>query len=143
MAETVFASPEVVRGSGVRRRSVARARRYLTNARDLVIDAYGATFVFYYGFGLQLQNSVNVTVRGLTFDADPPNYAQGVVTSVAADNASVVATFDGAFLEPDTTRYPFSDPDGVYGAKVSFWEPSTRTVLPGVCQSAGGVSWEL
>ena len=103
---------------------------YLTDARDLAIDAYGATFVFYYGFGFQLQNCVNVTVRGLVFDAEPPNYAQGVVTSVGSGNSSVVATFDASFLEPDTTLYPFSSPSGVYGAKVSFWDASTRTVLP-------------
>ena len=45
-------------------------------AKDLTIDAHGVTLVFYLGFGMSIRNSQNVTVRGLTFDADPPNYAQ-------------------------------------------------------------------
>ena len=54
----------------------------IAGATNLVIDATGVTFVFYLGHGVSISNCHNLTVKGLTLDSDPPNYAQGVVTSL-------------------------------------------------------------
>ena len=100
----------------------------VTGAANLDIAAHGVTLVFYYGFGLQLTSCTNVSLRGLTFDADPPNYAQGVLTGwnrgSSGDRAALAAavaatvTFDEAFLLPDMSVQPFSQPGGLAGAKV-------------------------
>ena len=63
----------------------------VTGATDLNIDAHGVTFVFYYGFGLDITNCHNVSVRGLTLDSDPPNYAQGVLTKLESVTSLFVA----------------------------------------------------
>eukprot|EP01063_Lacrimia_lanifica_P009699 TRINITY_DN16605_c0_g1_i1.p1 TRINITY_DN16605_c0_g1~~TRINITY_DN16605_c0_g1_i1.p1 ORF type:complete len:525 (+),score=173.79 TRINITY_DN16605_c0_g1_i1:56-1630(+) len=89
----------------------------LTNARDLVIHGEGVRLVFYFGSGFSMTGCVNVTVTGLVLDADPPNYAQGVVTAVDPSAQTFTADFDGGFLTPASQ---------VTGAKVSFWDPDTR-----------------
>ena len=71
----------------------------------------------------------NVSIRGLTFDSDPPNYAQGVVTAVRPDVSAFTAKFDTRFIPPDTSVPPFSAPGGSAGAKVAFWDPSLRRML--------------
>jgi hypothetical protein len=98
----------------------------IEGAENLVLDARGATFVFYLGFGVSIRNCRNVTVRGLVLDADPPNYAQGVVTGVDLTAGAVVATFDDEFLMPDPSTTPFDQPGGSAGAKVMFWNATTR-----------------
>ena len=113
----------------------------IAGASHLVLQAAAGSgsnpavrLVFYYGFGVQIVNSDNVTVRGpLALDSNPPNYAQGVVRSLrAGGNASCFdADFDPRFLSPDVTRQPFVSAGGLAGAKVSFWDPKTRLVLPG------------
>ena len=101
----------------------------ITNASDLVIETLGVTFVFYYGYGVDISNCRNLTVRGLTLDYNPVNYAQGTVVTVT--NATSVATsFDDAFLPLDTTTEPFNNQGGTTGAKVRFWYPSSKKVLP-------------
>ena len=42
----------------------------ITGARDLLIDAQGVTFTFFLGFGVSITESHNLTVRGLSIDAD-------------------------------------------------------------------------
>jgi len=88
----------------------------IAGASNLVIEATDVTFVFFYGFGMAISSCHNLTVRGLTIDADPPNYAQGTVTAVT-NATSFAAQFDEAFLPPDTTTQPFSHPGGLAGAK--------------------------
>lgn len=88
------------------------------------------TFVFYYGFGVQIVNSANVTVRGpLALDSEPPNYAQGIVRVVGGEggnSSTFEGDFDEHFLPPDTSVQPFSHSGGLAGAKVSFWDAETR-----------------
>jgi len=113
----------------------------IAGASNLVLQAArgsGPTpavqFVFYYGFGVQIVNSANITVRGpLALDSDPPNYAQGVVRSLSAggNTSRFDADFDPQFLSPDITRQPFVSAGGLAGAKVSFWDQQTRLVLTG------------
>ena len=95
----------------------------IANARNLVVDATGATFVFYFGFGVLLNNCHNVTLRGVTLDSDPPNFAQGALTHDAgqpvATATSFTAQFDDAFLAPNLQLPPFNHPGGLSGAKVS------------------------
>lgn len=103
----------------------------VAGARNLAITAHGVTLVFYFGFGLQLISCANLSIRGLTIDADPPNYAQGVLTgwedtsdgggggtSAVAVGTVALVSFDSAFLLPDTDAQPFSHPGGLAGAKV-------------------------
>lgn len=103
----------------------------VTNATDLAIDARGVTLTFYYGFGLRFINCRNVSVRGLILDSEPPNYAQGTVTELI-NSTTFAADFDDVFIPPDPTAQPFSNAGGLAGAKVRFWDPSSRLVLPGV-----------
>ena len=98
----------------------------LSGASDLQIVAKNVTFVFYYGFGMDCENCRNVQVSGLTFDSDPPNYAQGSFTSLSSDGRSFVGRFDDRFIPPDTTKQPFAAPGGSAGAKVVFWNATTR-----------------
>ena len=101
-------------------------------AMNLIITAQDVTLVFFYGYGFLLSNACNVTIIGLlTFDADPPNYAQGVVDNEDIDpnNLTFSATFSSSFLLPDMSLPPFISPGGSAGAKVSFWDPSTREML--------------
>ena len=129
----------------------------IANARNLAIEAYNVTFVFYYGFGVDISQCHNLSVRGLTLDSDPPNYAQGVVRSVT-NTTTIVAEFDDRFLFPDTTTQPFSSPGGTGDAKVMFWDPHTKlTLVPGsginfmnsstplgkAGAGAGGGSWQV
>ena len=104
----------------------------VAGAKDLTIDAHGVTLVFYLGFGMSIRNSQNVTVRGLTFDADPPNYAQGTVTAVDTAAGTFRATFDDSFIMPDTSVTPFNQPGGSAGAKIMFWGSETRLPASGV-----------
>ena len=104
---------------------------HITAARDLAIDATGVVFIFFYGFGMLLSDCRNTSVKGLTFDSDPPNYAQGKITEVFATSelaggTAFTAKFDDRFIPPDTSVQPFSSPGGSAGAKVAFWDPSTR-----------------
>ena len=71
----------------------------------------------------------NVSIIGLTFDSDPPNYAQGVVTAVRPDVSGFTAKFDTRFIPPDTSVPPFSAPGGSAGAKVALWDPTLRRML--------------
>ena len=100
-------------------------------AMNLIITAQDVTLVFFYGYGFLLSNACNVTIIGLTFDADPPNYAQGVVDDddIDPNNSTFSATFFSSFLLPDTSLPPFVSPGGPAGAKVSFWDSSTREML--------------
>ena len=61
------ASPQtiIVRGEHV----FSSSHLLVANAQNLLIDARGATFVFYFGFGMQISGCSNVTVRGLTLDS--------------------------------------------------------------------------
>ena len=113
-----------------------------------MVVAHGATLIFYFGFGVVISNSRNITVRGLTLDSDPSNYAQGTVVGGSARNSSLVAQFDAAFIPPDTRVQPFSHAGGLMGAKVMFWDPATRLPLrgslnfmAGSSKHAGGDSW--
>ena len=101
----------------------------ISAAAGVTLDGNGATLVFYYGFGVLLQGCTAVTVRNLTLDSDPPNYAQGSVRSLGPGR-TVLAAFDPAFLMPDTAVPPFNNPGGHVGAKVHFWGPD-RIPLPG------------
>lgn len=120
----------------------------IDGATDLRIDAHGVTFIFYYGFGVVITNCHNISVRGLTLDADPPNFAQGVVTSVEGGNNSVVtAHFDDQFLPPDT-RFLVTK-SGLRGSKMMFWDSETRlpmkstlNFMDGEPNEAGGV-WRV
>lgn len=98
----------------------------IVGARNLDIDATGVTFLFYYGYGVVITNCHNLSVRGLTLDSDPPNYAQGVVTGpVEGGNSSAVtATFDDRFLPPDTGF--LCAKSGQRGSKIMFWDPATK-----------------
>jgi len=96
----------------------------LTGARNKTIIATGVTFVFYYGFGLMITGCHYVTVEGLLFDSEPPNYAQGLVTSIV-NETSFVARFDERFIPPDTREGPFSGPK----TKVTLWDPKTKRIL--------------
>ena len=89
------------------------------------VDA-GTEFVFYLGFGVQLTNCRNLTFvgNGLRLDASPANYAQGTVVEI--DGAAVLVNFDSEFLMPDTRSDAFAKPGGLVGAKVCFWNASTR-----------------
>lgn len=98
---------------------------FIAGAKDLTIRATGVRLIFFFGSGLLISDSINVTVYGLTFDALPPNYAQGKLTKIT-DSSTFIASFDERFLLPDTTTLPFSSPGGSAGAKVSFWDPDTR-----------------
>ena len=60
--------------------------------------------------------------RGFTLDSDPPNYAQGVVQAV--HGASFDADFSEAFIPP--VGGPFASPGWLSGAKVAFWNGTTR-----------------
>jgi hypothetical protein len=68
-------------------------------------------------------NCHNVTLRGVTLDSDPPNFAQGALTHDAgqpvATATSFTAQFDDAFLAPNLQLPPFNHPGGLSGAKVS------------------------
>ena len=126
----------------------SNASLLINGARNVIIDGGGAAeLVFFYGHGISLTNCVNVTLRHLVIDSDPPNYAQGVVistnntsggstnnTTALAATATTTATllqanFDPRFLSPDTSLPPFNNPGGLAGAKVTFWDPATRRVL--------------
>ena len=100
--------------------------------KDLTIDAHGVTLVFYLGFGMSIRNSQNVTVRGLTFDADPPNYAQGTVTAVDTAAGTFEQLLADSFIMPDTSVTPFNQPGGSAGAKIMFWGSETRLPASGV-----------
>ena len=100
----------------------------ISDARNLVIEAVDAIFIFYYGFGMQIIRGHNVTVRGLTFDSEPPNYAQGKVISLLSET-EFIARFDDRFIPPDTAVEPFDSPGGSAGAKVAFWDPTLRRML--------------
>ena len=126
----------------------------VTGATDLNIDAHGVTFVFYYGFGLDITNCHNVSVRGLTLDSDPPNYAQGVLTkleSVTSANGSTTsvatAIFDDAFLTPNTSF--LCTKSGQRGSKIMFWDPATRLPLKATLNfmdgqpEQGGSAWRI
>jgi hypothetical protein len=99
----------------------------ITGAANMVIEAEpGTEFIFYFGFGVQLTDCRNLTFigNGLTIDASPANYAQGTVLEIAG--SAVLVNFDVDFLMPDTTAGPFDKPGGLIGAKVCFWNASTR-----------------
>ena len=100
----------------------SNASLVITGANNLVIDAVGATFVFYIGFGVVLNDCHNVTLRGLTLDSDPPNFAQGALVHGAGQPVATAMTFeaqfDDAFLAPDPRLPPFDHPGGLVGAKV-------------------------
>ena len=121
----------------------------LAYARNLVVNAAGAEFVFYFGFGLDIESAQNLTVRGLTLDTEPPCYAQGVVTNVSDGSDSFSASFDERFIPPDTGVEPFSAPGGSAGAKVAFWDaPSRRMISPvnflqGSTTHVGGDRWHI
>ena len=102
----------------------------ISGASNLQLRAYDVTVVFYYGYGLQLHGCHNVSVHGLTLDSDPPNYAQGVLSSLSADGHSFVAKFDDRFIPPDTTKQPFSSPGGQAGAKTAFCNATTLRFVP-------------
>eukprot|EP00911_Craspedida_sp_UC1_P001480 UC1_evm1s1119 len=56
----------------------SNASLLINGARNVIIDGGGAAeLVFFYGHGISLTNCVNVTLRHLVIDSDPPNYAQG------------------------------------------------------------------
>ena len=121
----------------------------ITDCRHVSVQGHGATFLFYYGFGISIKNCENVTVQGLTLDSDPPNYAQGQVTRVDLSTASFTSTFDEDFLMPDTSTVPFNAPGGSAGAKIMFWGNDTRLPSRQVhflksSKPAGGVnSWQI
>ena len=105
----------------------------ISNATNLVIEAHNANFVFYFGYGLEIMNCHNITIRGLTLDSDPPNYAQGVVVSSNnTTTSSFVAKFDERFIPPDRTVQPFVNPGGLLGAKIRFWDAESKQVLESV-----------
>jgi hypothetical protein len=112
----------------------------IAGAANLDVNAHNATFVFYFGHGLVVSDSANVSVRGPTLDADPPNYAQGTVTAVAPDGSGFVASFDPRFIPPDCSVQPFSQPGGLAGAKVMFWDARTRLPLPATQNFMNGSS---
>ena len=97
----------------------------IEGAQDLLIEAYGVTLVFYLGFGVQIMHTRNLTVRGMTLDSDPPNYAQGNVTRWL-NSSAFVAKIDERFIPPDTTAQPFNQPGGTAGAKIMIWDAATR-----------------
>ena len=107
-------------------------------ARNLVIDvAAGAEFAFFLGTGVQFVHCTNVTVHGngLAVDSLGPNFAQGEVLRWEATKppySAFVGQFDPAFLAPDSTRDPFSRPGAPHGAHAVFWDPRSRTMLPGL-----------
>jgi hypothetical protein len=115
----------------------------IADTSHLSIEAYDVTLIFYFGYGVSLSNCANVSVRGLTLDSDPPNYAQGTITQVP-NSTRFIADFDGAFLPPDTAVQPFSNPGGTAGAKVRFWDPTSRLVLPAsvTTSSSTAQTWE-
>eukprot|EP00040_Diaphanoeca_grandis_P042547 m.265273 g.265273 ORF g.265273 m.265273 type:complete len:555 (+) comp60984_c0_seq1:250-1914(+) len=104
----------------------------IQGAQNMVIEAEGngtaVTFTFFYGFGVMLSGCKNLTVKGITLDSDPPNYAQLVLQTVQ-NSTTLIAKADAAFLPPDTSVSPFNNPGGLYGAKVMFWDPTTRQTL--------------
>ena len=97
----------------------------ITNAHDLQINAQDVTFVFFYGYGLYISDSTNLTIQGLTFDSNPPNYAQGIVTSITSPTV-FQATFDSSYIPPNTNLPPF---DTAALFKVSFYNPITKQML--------------
>lgn len=101
---------------------------YLSGAENFTIRAENVSFVFFLGYGMQISHSRNVTVQGLTFDSDPPNYAQGKVTNVLS-STEFVATFDDRFILPDVSKPPFDAPGGSAGAKVTIWNATSRLPL--------------
>lgn len=86
----------------------------------------GASLIFYYGFGVSITASANCTFIGFTLDSFPPNYAQGTVQSL--DGSNFVARFDNAFIPP--SGGPFGNAGGLHGAKVAFWDATTKRMLP-------------
>ena len=99
-------------------------------AKDLHIDGNGANLIFYYGFGVNIVNSNNCTFNGFTLDSNPPNFAQGIVSSI--DSNSFIAKFSQDFIPPDvnTISSPFHNAGGLDGAKVAFWNETTKYMQP-------------
>jgi hypothetical protein len=126
--------------------SVAAARYVFSDlplrvvaARDLVINVEAGTeFAFFFGTGgVQFVHCSNVTVRGngLAVDSLGPNFAQGKVLRWEATKppfSVFVGQFDQDFLAPDSAHDPFSRPGAPHGAHVVFWDPKSRTMLPGL-----------
>jgi hypothetical protein len=97
----------------------------IVDAKDMSIIAADVTFIFFYGYGLAITDSQNISVYGLTFDSNPPNYAQGIVTSTTSPT-SFIAEFDKNFIPPNTLVPPFNQPNNL---KVSFYNPNTKQML--------------
>lgn len=97
----------------------------LRGARDLIVDASGATFWFTYGGSLSIESCANVEWLGGVVDYDPPVYAQGYVTSTAQAGQGVwEAAFDPAYPLPDTSVGVFNY-YATGNTKVAIFDPTT------------------
>jgi hypothetical protein len=123
----------------------------VSGARNLVVNVdAGTSFEFFLGYGVRWVDCDNVTVSGpLTLDVESANYAQGTVTAIHDADHSFSASFDPRFLVPDCTAEPFSMAGGLAGAKVAFWNASTRRMFNVGNQfmanssSQGGKAWRV
>lgn len=106
----------------------------ISGARDLVVDGSGATLLATtLTRAINVQNSSNLTVVGLTVDYYPLPFTQGRVHSVATDNATVDVQLDAGYPRVLISRVRFADnttrreKDGTsfpWGASVA-WAPGS------------------
>lgn len=80
----------------------------IQGARDLVIDGTGTTLLATtLTRAVNIANSSNLTLKGLTIDYDPLPFTQGTVIAVASDNTTVDIKLDVGYPQILLSRARF------------------------------------
>jgi len=96
---------------------------YFNEVKDFTVKADGVTLWIDATFrqdAIVLKKCVNVTIDGLTVDANPFSYSQGVITAIDRDNRTLTVKLDPGFPPMETwkaggnMKAPFFTPDGYF-----------------------------
>lgn len=96
---------------------------YFYQVKNFTLNAAGATLWIDATFrqdAVVLKNCVNVTIDGLTVDANPFSYSQGVIAAIDRDNRTLTVKLDPGFPPLETwqaggnMKAPFFTPEGFF-----------------------------
>ena len=95
----------------------------IQQAEDVEIEATGATFWFGPGRGVVLEKCRRVKLRGLTIDADPLPWTQGVIETIDRQAKTIVFRIDAGYPVPVGKR--LTQP-----GRILFFDGESRRELP-------------
>jgi hypothetical protein len=95
----------------------------IQKAEDVQIEATGATFWFGPDRGVVLEKCRRVKLRGLTIDADPLPWTQGVIETIDRQAKTIVFRIDAGYSVPEGKR--LTQP-----GRILFFDGESRRELP-------------